>query len=286
MQAIDAKLHQITGEIVEVHAKSGATWARFRVRRGTKSDWVTCKYAVTVGQIVDVLCAFNDKFRSYDVVRAAGENGEVSNSVVCAYIQKNLPGVGAIKTSYLEKSVGPGKLYASIVDNPQWVVQSVGAKIEDVNALVDVLKSHKAEFSDISSLTNYGYTPAIAKSITVLGLVSAALQSPYGIISKVPGLGWKLADEVGRSRGIPLDAPERLTEGIFHYYEECVRGDGHTAVSQVELCSPGGAGKFLGVNAELIRQYAEKALIPLGDVYFNSARDRENEDTISDFFNI
>ncbi len=282
----DAEPTRITGEVVELHPKSGDTWTRAKVNRGTSSVWLTCKYRLDLGQVIDVLCSFNAKFKSYDVIRNAGTSGVVSNEVVVTYIVKTLPGVGAVKAGYLSKAAGQDKLFDGILANPQWVADAVGAKIEDVNTLVQELNKYRAEFADVSSLTNYGYTPAIAKAITQLGLVDAALQSPYPLIPLVTGLGWKLADEVGRKQGIALDAPERVVAGIVHFYNEEVRGQGCTIVSLDELCGSNGAAKFLSVGSDLIREHAVNALIPVGDDLVISKQDLSNEQTIQEFFGI
>jgi len=59
-------------------------------------------------------------------------------------------------------------------------------------------------------------------------------QNPYRLISDIWGIGFKTADEIGRSLGFTGDDPFRLKAGIVHTLLQAIR-DGHTFLPKEEL---------------------------------------------------
>ena len=123
----------------------------------------------------------------------------------------------------------------------------------------------------------------------LLGLVflpwtTLAYVIAWGPLEGVSGLGWLLADEVGRKMGIKPEDSSRIEAGIDYYYYENVANDGHTRVRGEELLYPEALPSLLGIRASLISEKLEKSLIPLGNGWYTSEVHRKNAEVIAGFF--
>ena len=79
-------------------------------------------------------------------------------------------------------------------------------------------------------------------------------ENPYRLPIDLRGMGFKSADKIARSAGIPHDSPERIQAGILHLLREAA-GKGHTFYPFDELSSE--ALEMLGIeDPQRIRQAA------------------------------
>jgi len=102
--------------------------------------------------------------------------------------------------------------------------------------------------------------------------ISVVQREPYRLASDVWGIGFKTADKIAQSLGIPHDSPERIKAGLQHTLSEA-SDDGHCYLPQEALLTP--AATILEVDAALIGP-ALDALVQEGGVIrellFPSAR--------------
>lgn len=285
MAAKTADLIKVSGIVIELHPKSGDKWSRARVRleNGTTA-WVVAKFGLKINEVLTANCTFNEKFRSYDVVNLVDDgDGKVSNSVVILKLVELLDGVGKVKARRLGEQFP--ELYESILANPEAVAAACGATLENVQKVASELREERGNLSRVTALTDLGYPNHLAKQIAIVDQnYRVALESPYAAIRLVSGLGWLLADEVGRKMGIQPEDPKRIEAGIDHYYFEKVANDGHTRVTGEELLYPENLPSLLGINKRLIAEKLETALVPLGNGWYTSAFHRKNAETIAGFF--
>jgi exodeoxyribonuclease V alpha subunit len=79
--------------------------------------------------------------------------------------------------------------------------------------------------------------------------ISVVRNEPYRLASDVWGIGFKTADTIARSVGIPHDSPERIKAGLQYTLSEAAE-DGHCFLPEPNLVSD--AAKILDVPYELI----------------------------------
>jgi exodeoxyribonuclease V alpha subunit len=60
-------------------------------------------------------------------------------------------------------------------------------------------------------------------------------EDPYRLSLDIHGIGFKSADKIAQSIGIPMDAPERARAGILHVLNEAAGSEGHTFLFEEEL---------------------------------------------------
>ena len=78
--------------------------------------------------------------------------------------------------------------------------------------------------------------------------ISVVRNEPYRLASDVWGIGFKTADTIARSVGIPHDSPERIKAGLQYTLSEATE-DGHCFLPETTLVT--GAAKILDVPPEL-----------------------------------
>jgi hypothetical protein len=285
MATATAELIEITGIVIELHPKSGEKWSRAKVRQENGSTiWVVCKFALKLQEVLTAKCTYNEKFRSYDVQNLVDDGeGKVSNAVVILKLVETLDGVGKVKARRLGEQFP--ELFEAIINTPEAVAAACGATLENVQNVAAALREERGNLTRVTALTNLGYPNHLAKQIALVDAsYRVALESPYAAIRLVSGLGWLLADEVGRKMGIKPEDSSRIEAGIDYYYYENVANDGHTRVRGEELLYPEALPSLLGIRASLISEKLEKSLIPLGNGWYTSEVHRKNAEVIAGFF--
>lgn len=282
----ETQLHRLTGVVIDLHAKSGPNWSRAKVQTADGfTSWVTAQFGLEMGETLDANCIYNDKFRSYDVVSLADSDGKVTNEVVTLRLVQELSGVGSVKAGRLSDKFPD--LYETITKDPQQIADACGVDLDEVLRVSGILESENVLLSRVSKLLNYGYPGHIAKRIAKNEAAwKIALESPYRCIKLIEGLGWLIADEVGRKAKIPLTSEDRIQAGIDHYYREKVTRDGHTKVTGAALLDPGALPNLLGIGKNVIQPWLDKTLINLDNGFYTNARHRENAQTIAGFFGV
>jgi exodeoxyribonuclease V alpha subunit len=79
--------------------------------------------------------------------------------------------------------------------------------------------------------------------------IAVVRDEPYRLAADVWGIGFKTADTIAQSVGIPHDSPQRIQAGLQYTLSEAT-DDGHCYLPQQQLTTD--AAKILGVPADLI----------------------------------
>lgn len=81
-------------------------------------------------------------------------------------------------------------------------------------------------------------------------------KDPYRLSLDIYGIGFKSADKIAQSMGIPKDAPERARAGLLHVLHEAATSDGHTFLFEEELKTS--AVEILEIDPEKINAAIEE----------------------------
>ena len=87
--------------------------------------------------------------------------------------------------------------------------------------------------------------------------IQVVRREPYRLAGDVWGIGFKTADQIARSLGIPHDSPQRVKAGLQFALSQATE-DGHCYLPDGELVEQ--ATGLLGVDAELARQCLEELI--------------------------
>jgi exodeoxyribonuclease V alpha subunit len=93
--------------------------------------------------------------------------------------------------------------------------------------------------------------------------INVVRHEPYRLAADVWGVGFKTADTIAQSLGIPHDSPDRVKAGLQFALSEA-SDDGHCYLPETQLVA--GATGLLGVDAELARRCLEELVAEEGVV--------------------
>lgn len=104
-------------------------------------------------------------------------------------------------------------------------------------ALVEALRSRRAEAESLSFLHGVGLGPSLARRVLKKYGTDAARvlrEDPYRVAEELPGVGFATADNIGRSLGIG-ETDERRIAGVVLHLLGRAADDGHTYLVDAEL---------------------------------------------------
>jgi len=256
---------KVSLEVRVVHplfANEESGWAAVRVRtaEGERLTAVGPLMGVQDGDTLRLTGRWkqHERFgRQLDVESWVHISPKTTEGLVAFLASGRLPGVGPVMARRLVETFGMEVL--DVLDNHPKRLRSVpgigkrtAAKIskawEEVRGIQQIMVF----------LLSHGIPPGVAaKAHKRYGAKALAVvrANPYRLADEVFGVGFRTADRVGRSLGIPDDAPERLKAGILFTLQEA-RVEGH-AYLPASLLLERAAAILETETATLVAPFAE-----------------------------
>jgi exodeoxyribonuclease V alpha subunit len=191
---------------------------------------------------------FGDQFR----VDAYTPRAPRTPDAIAAYLGSGLvKGLGPVLAGRLVDRFGAATLEI-IEAAPERLREVPGVGARKAAALTDAWAKQRAVREVMLFLQGQGVSPAWAARIYRHygpGAVAAVKADPYRLARDVPGIGFKIADDIARKLGIPADAPRRIEAGALHVLRS-FSDAGHCFAPRVDLCEQARAA--LGVDVDLV----------------------------------
>ena len=111
-------------------------------------------------------------------------------------------------------------------------------------------------------LQSYGVSPALAVKISRhYGERTPEIvkENPYRLCDDLDGVGFKTADRIGLSLGIPPESENRVRSAMRYILQDAAASSGHVYLPEEELCIASAA--LLGVPLDLCRQVLRGLLV-------------------------
>ncbi len=137
-------------------------------------------------------------------------------------------------------------------------VEGIGAK--RVEVIRDAWREHRSVRRILVAMQGFGIGLAHAKRIFDTfadRAVEVVRTEPYRLAREIRGIGFKTADGIALSVGIPKDSPQRVRAGCTHVLWE-MTGDGHVCVPRAELVKK--ATEVLGVDEAIVERSLDEAI--------------------------
>jgi len=167
----------------------------------------------------------------YDVVTPTSARG------IERYLASGLvPGIGPELAARLVKRFGAATLDV-IEREPERLreVEGIGPKRQ--RQIAEACAAHKGLREVMVFLHQYGVSPSVAARIhKAYGSSAIAIvrDNPYRLAADIFGVGFRTADRIAASMGMPHDAPQRAAAGVLHVLREM--GDhGHVCCPEADL---------------------------------------------------
>jgi len=200
------------------------------------------------------------KMETYEIITPATLNG------IERYLASGLiPGIGPVTAKKIVEKFGIDTLDI-IQYNPQKLTEVDGIGQKKAQKIYDAFLEQK-ELKDIMLfLQGYNISPTYAVRIyKTYGsrTIQAIKENPYNLAEDIFGIGFKMADRIALSMGIPLDSQYRIASGtrcVLNKYHS----SGHSYVPQEKLVKT--ASELLEVREEdveniLVNLYIDRKIV-------------------------
>jgi exodeoxyribonuclease V alpha subunit len=172
-----------------------------------------------------------------------------------------IKGIGPVMAERMVSHFGTDILRV-IEDEPGRLVEVPGLGPKRTNMIATAWEEQKVIKEVMVFLQGVGVSTSLAVRIFKKygdASISVVRNEPYRLASDVWGIGFKTADAIARSVGIPHDSPERVKAGLQYTLSQATE-DGHCFLPEASLVAD--AAKILDVPAGL----AESCLNELAEV--------------------
>ena len=139
-------------------------------------------------------------------------------------------------------------------EEPERLAEVKGISGKMAMAIAEQMEEKRGMRQATMFLQKYGISVNLAVKIyqeygqRMYGIIE---ENPYRLADDIPGVGFKMADEIARKVGIFTDSDYRIRSGVLYTLLQAV-GNGHTYLPEEELLAS--ASELLRVDPELIGQ--------------------------------
>lgn len=224
------------GEVVEVlYRKEGSAWGILKAREaGSAEDRV-------VTGLIGALAPGN-------FIEAKGQwvQGRRGKEFKASFIRNDFPahpagiikflasgvfvGVGEVTAERLVGAFGSETLHV-ILQDPDRVAKVHGVGLRRAKAMQDALLPMRMEAPVLADLRSIMGEAKAQKAVEIFGGQAANLvkENPFAFAGRIPGFGFKSADEAARVQGLKHDSPQRLQAAALWALEKS-EDAGHCAL--------------------------------------------------------
>ena len=254
-----ATLEAVLERVTYANEETGYTVARVATRGNSGSDLLT-----VVGNLLGIQpgesVRFEGRWKSHPKF---GRQFEVQHFTTV--LPATLQGIRRYLGSGLIKGIGP-KMAERIVthfdldtlriieEEPEHLIDVPGLGPKRTTRITQAWEEQKAIKEVMVFLQGVGVSTSLAVRIYKTygdSSITMVQHEPYRLANDVWGIGFKTADKIAQSLGIPPDSPERVKAGIQFTLSQASE-DGHCYLPQAELIA--NASEILSVEAPLAEQ--------------------------------
>ena len=165
-----------------------------------------------------------------------------------------IKGIGAALAARIVKKF-KADTFRVMEEEPERLSEVKGISEKMAMAISQQVQEKKEMRQAMMFLQDYGISVNLAVKIYQeygLRLYGIIRENPYRLAEDIPGVGFKMADELARKAGILADSDFRIKCGLLYTLLQAV-GNGHTFLPEAELFSQ--AAELLGVDISLMEKH-------------------------------
>ncbi|MBI4882293.1 MAG: ATP-dependent RecD-like DNA helicase [Planctomycetes bacterium] len=233
---------ELVGDVREVvfeNAENGYAVIRLEVSGQPRPVTVTgALYGLHAGARVKVFGEFREhpRFGRQLVAKRHEEVLPRSHVGMVAFLASQFHGIGVKLAERIVERFGD-QTYEILDHDPTLIGTIPGVGRKKAAAVAAQWESRKAIREAATFLQGYGVGPGqVARVFRHYGDATVALvkTNPYRLADEVRGIGFKTADKIAQSLGIPKDSPERARAAVLYLLGEAA-GQGHLLLPMAEL---------------------------------------------------
>lgn len=180
---------------------------------------------------------FGQQFKSIHATTIRPETRRSMIKFLHLAIFKGIRGLGEKAAERIVKHFGMST-FEILDEEPERLkeVKSISSKF--IDKIVDAWDEHRNSADAIMFLTNHGVTMGIAQKIVkryANQTIKIINEAPYRLAIEIRGVGFKTADQMATSLGIPKDSIQRIKACIIHVLKQA-EDNGHCYLPNQDLC--------------------------------------------------
>ena len=151
-------------------------------------------------------------------------------------------------------------------EHPERLTEIPGIGKKRCAMIAESFQEQQTARQAIIFLQSYGVPASLAMRISKRygdQAAEAIRENPYRLCDDLEGVGFKTADRIGLSLGIPADSPNRVRCALKYLLREAAASAGHVYLPESELCAQ--AGSLLQTDPGLCATHL-KALLVSGEL--------------------
>ena len=168
-----------------------------------------------------------------------------------------IKGIGPVYAQRIVKQFGTETLTV-LEENPEQLFEVEGLGKKRIETIQSCWKDQKKIRTVMIFLRGVGVSPSFAQKIyRAYGdeSIEKLKSDPYALAKEIQGIGFKIADRIAQSLGMPPDYPTRIDAGIEHVLWE-LSNEGNTCYPEEELGIE--AAEALNVPVARVKERLEK----------------------------
>ncbi|HET7578006.1 MAG TPA: ATP-dependent RecD-like DNA helicase [Bacillales bacterium] len=173
----------------------------------------------------------------YDVEQLRKDLPQTKQGMV-QYLSGDLfEGIGKKTAQKIVDALGEHAI-TKILEDPGVLEAVPGLSDEKGHLLYDTLMEHQGLEQIMIGLSEYGFGPKLSMKIYQAyeqETLEVIRSNPYQLVSDIEGIGFRRADELGKSLGLSGNHPERVRAGCLYWLDEKALSEGHVYMPVDEL---------------------------------------------------
>ncbi len=170
-------------------------------------------------------------------------------------------GVGPSTATLIVAAFGEDTLTV-LSEHPERLCEVRGIGRKRAAMIADSFREQQSARRAMIFLQSYGISPALAVKISRYygdRTPEIVRENPYRLCDDLEGVGFKTADRIGLSLGIPAESENRVRAAMKYILRDAAASSGHVYLPEEELCSV--SASLLNVPLDLCRQVLPGMLI-------------------------
>lgn len=190
----------------------------------------------------------------YDVEQLRKDLPQTKQGLV-QYLSGDLfEGIGKKTAENIVDTLGEHAI-TRILEDPGVLEEVPKLSGEKAHLLHETLMEHQGLEQIMIGLAEYGFGPKLSMKIYQAyehETLDVIRSNPYQLVQDIEGIGFRRADELGKSLGLSGNHPERVRAGSFYWLNEQAIGEGHVFMPVEDLLEA--VQELLGGMAESIEK--------------------------------
>ena len=170
-------------------------------------------------------------------------------------------GVGPSTAALIVTAFGEDTL-SILSEHPERLCEVRGIGRKRAEMIAESFREQQSTRRAMIFLQSYGIPPALSVRISKYygdRTPEIVRENPYRLCDDLEGVGFKTADRIGLSLGIPADSENRIRCAMKYILQDAAASSGHVFLPEEELCTA--SASLLSVSLDLCRQALRGMLI-------------------------